>query len=61
MLIAEDLNSDQRSEPIDNQHSTIQTIQKSKIAKSKIEDQAERQGGCWQSQRSSILSPACLQ
>jgi hypothetical protein len=38
-----------------------QTIQQSKIIKSTIESQAARQAGCWQSQRNSILSPACLQ
>jgi hypothetical protein len=46
---------------IANQSSTIKTIQQSKIIKSTIESQAARQAGCWQSQRNSILSPACLQ
>jgi hypothetical protein len=47
-----------------NHQSTIENHQRFKdprSSKSTIENQAVRQGGCWQSQRSSILSPACLQ
>jgi predicted metalloprotease len=43
--------------------STIENQQRFNDQRSaiKIEIQAARQAGCWQSQRNSILSPACLQ
>jgi hypothetical protein len=45
---------------ISNQQSEI--TNDSKIKNRQINNRnQERQGGCWQSQRSSILSPACLQ
>jgi len=47
---------------IANQQSEITNDSKIKNRQiNRFEDQTERQGGCWQSQRSSILSPACLQ